>query len=354
MISFDTKDFERALSIVSRVIQRSTLPVLSTVRVQADEHGARLIGTNMEAQITVEIEPQGKKLDIDVCIPLDRLNAAMKVAGPTITIKAGAGKANVKTGSSNINPPAQLGADMPLMDIEGDALVEFHSDWLAGAIERVDSFAGKNDARRYLNSVFLESTGKELVAVATNGHALALVRTPAQVPEFDAIVHEAHVGMLSKLGPATYTVYENRISARADGVEIIAKLIDGRYLDYRRVVHDGGKNAVTLNRAQFLSAASVAASFSAGANKKITPAVRIDGRKGDVIVSNTGNDEFQMAVPTTDPKGMPIDCGLNAAYLSNTLKQLSGETVTLQWQDGLASFLITEDEFTAVIMPLKI
>ncbi|MGA0525353.1 hypothetical protein ACO2WH_26235, partial [Escherichia coli] len=70
--------------------------------------------------------------------------------------------------------------------------------------------------------------------------------------------------------------------------------------------------------------------------------------------SNTGNDEFQMSVPASDPKGAPLDAGLNAAYLTNTLKQLSGETVTLKWQDGLASFLITEDEFTAVIMPLKI
>lgn len=354
MISFDTKDFERALSTVSRVIQRSPIPVLGTVRVQADEHGARLIATNLEAQITAEIEPQGKKLDIDLCIPLDRLQAAMKIAGPTITIKAGDGKANVKTGSSNINPPAQPGADMPLMDIDGDALVEFHSNWLAGAIERVDSFAGKNDVRHYLNGVFLESSGEELVAVATNGNALAVVCTPAQVPEFSAIVPETHAGMLSKLGPATYTVYENRISARADGVEIIAKLIDGRYVDYRRVVHNGGKNAVTLDRAQLLSAASVAASFSANANKKIMPVVRMDGRNGDVIVSNTGNDEFQMSVPASDAKGAPLDAGLNAAYLSNALKQLSGETVTLQWQDTFSSFLITEDEFTAIIMPVRV
>lgn len=354
MISFDTKDFERALSTVASVIKRSTIPVLSMVRVQADEHGARLIGTNTEAQITAEIEPQGKKLDIDLCIPLDRLQAAMKIAGPTITIKAADGKANIKTGSSNLNPPAQPGEEMPLMAVEGDALVEFDSEWLAGAIERVDYIAPVMDIRTYLNGVFIESDGKELCAVATNGHALAAMRTDAIVEEFEAIIPKAHVGMLVRLGPATYTVYENFIAARADGVEIVAKLINAKYVVWRRVVHDGGKNAVTLNRAQLLSAASVAASFSAEANKKITPAVRIDGRKGDVIVSNTCNDEFQMAVPTIAPKGMPIDCGLNAAYLANTLKQLSGETVTLQWQDSLSSFLITEDEFTAIIMPVRV
>lgn len=180
MISFDTKDFERALSTVSRVIQRSTIPVLGMVRVQADEHGARLIATNLEAQITAEIEPQGKKLAIDLCIPLDRLQAAMKVAGPTITIKTANGKANIKTGSSNLNPPAQPGADMPLMAVEGDALVEFDSDWIAGAIDRVAYLAPDKDTRTYLNGVYLESTGSELVAVATNGHALALVRTAAR------------------------------------------------------------------------------------------------------------------------------------------------------------------------------
>ncbi|AXG67750.1 DNA polymerase III subunit beta [Ralstonia phage GP4] len=354
MISFDTKDFERALSTVSRVIQRSTIPVLGMVRVQADEHGARLIATNLEAQITAEIEPQGKKLAIDLCIPLDRLQAAMKVAGPTITIKAANGKANIKTGSSNLNPPAQPGADMPLMAVDGDAVIEFTSDWLAGAIDRVSYIAPDNDVRTYLNGVFIESDGDELCAVATNGHALAVVRTSADIPEFCAIVPEAHAGMLSKLGPATYTVYENFIAARADGVEIVTKLIVGRYVDWRRVVHNGGTNAVTLDRAQLLTAASVAAGISATANKKFTPSVRIDGRGGDVTISNAGNDEFQMSVPAIDPKGKPIDSGLNAAYLTNTLKQLSGETVKLQWPDGVASFLIAEDEFTAIIMPLKI
>ncbi|QMV32762.1 beta sliding clamp [Ralstonia phage Darius] len=354
MISFDTKDFERALSTVSRVIQRSPIPVLGMVRVQADERGARLIGTNTEAQITAEIEPQGKKLDIDVCIPLDRLNAAMKVAGPTITIKAANGKANIKTGSSNINPPAQPGADMPLMDIEGGAVVEFQSDWLAGAMERVDSFTGVNDLRTYLNGVFIESTGDELVAVATNGHALAMVRTPANIPEFSAIVPEAHVGMLSKLGPATYTVYENRIAACADGVEIVTKLVSCRYVDYRRVVHNGGGNAVTLDRSLLLSAASVAGGFSARANPKLMPSIRVFGRDDSIVVSNLGDDEFEMAVPAINPKGIRLDAGVNSAYLSNTLKQLSGETVTLQWQDGLSSFLITEDEFTAIIMPVRV
>lgn len=354
MISFDTKDFERALSAVSPVIKRSTIPVLGMVRVQADERGARLIGTNTEAQITAEIEPQGKKLDIDVCIPLDRLQAAVKVAGPTITIKAANGKANIKTGSSNLNPPAQAGNEMPLMAVEGDALVEFQSDWLAGAIERVDYFAPVMDIRAYLNGVYIESNGKELCTVATNGHALAVMRTGADVEEFEAIIPKAHVAMLVKLGAATYTVYENFIAARAGGVEIVTKLLAAKYVVWRRVVHDGGKNAVTLDRTQFLSAASVAASFSADANKKIMPAVRMDGRNGDVVVSNTGNDEFQMSVPAIDPKGMPLDAGLNAAYLTNTLKQLSGETVTLKWPDGLASFLITEDEFAAIIMPLKI
>ncbi|CAH0532163.1 DNA polymerase III subunit beta [Ralstonia phage UAM5] len=355
MISFDTKDFERALSTVSRVIKRSTtLPVLSMVRVQSDEAGARLIATNMDAQVTVEIEPQGKKLDIDLCIPVDRLQAAMKIAGPTITIKDGKGKANIKTGNSNLNPPSVPGDTMPLMAVDGDALVEFKSDWLAGAIERVDCFAPDQDVRHHLNGVFIESACDELFAVATNGYVLAAMCTGAKVPEFEAIIPKAHVGMLVKLGPATYAVYENFIAARADGVEIVAKLINAKYVVWRRVVHDGGKNAVTLDRAQLLSAASVAASFSDTTNKKINPSLRLDGNDGDVIISNVGNDEFQMAVPATDPKGSPLYAGLNAVYLSNALKQTSGEKVTLKWQDGLASFLITEGEFTAIIMPLKI
>ncbi|QMV32644.1 DNA polymerase processivity factor [Ralstonia phage Cimandef] len=354
MISFDTKDFERALSTVSRVIQRSTIPVLGMVRVQADEHGARLIGTNTEAQITAEIEPQGKKLDIDVCIPLDRLQAAMKIAGPTITIKATGDKANIKTGSSNLNPPAQPGADMPLMAVEGDALVEFDSDWIAGAIDRVAYLAPDKDIRTYLNGVYLESTGTELVAVATNGYALALVRTAAEAPEFDVIVPEAHAGMLSKLGPATYTVYENFISARADGVEIVTKLLMGRYVDYRRVVHNGGGNAVTLDRSLLLSAASVGGGFSARANPKLMPSILLFGRDDSIVVRNLGDDEFEMAVPAINPKGIRLDAGINSAYLSNTLKQLSGETVTLQWPEKLSSLLITEDEFMAIIMPMRV
>ncbi|MGA0525018.1 hypothetical protein ACO2WH_24470, partial [Escherichia coli] len=110
---------------------------------------------------------------------------------------------------------------MPLMAAEGDAMVEFQSDWLAGAMGRVDYFAPVMDIRAHLNGVYIESNGNELCAVATNGAALAVMRTGADVGEFEAIIPKLHVEMLVKLGAATYTVYENFIAARADGVEIV-------------------------------------------------------------------------------------------------------------------------------------
>lgn len=84
------------------------------------------------------------------------------------------------------------------------------------------------------------------------------------------------------------------------------------------------------------------------------PSIRVFGRDENIVVSNLGDDEFEMGVPAIEPKGMRLDAGVNSAYLSNTLKQLSGETVTLQWQDSPSSFLITEDEFTAIIMPVRV
>ncbi len=103
------------------------------------------------------------------------------------------------------------------------------------------------DIRYYLNSVCIETNGAETRIVATDGHRIHVVhhdtgglieREPKEYILPDTFVKNCLKAKGSrKTDPAlVFTFDDDRVSARLpDGTEAIAKLVEGKFPDWRRV-----------------------------------------------------------------------------------------------------------------------
>src|SRR5262245_5502002 len=119
----------------------------------------------------------------------------------------------------------------------------------------------QQDVRYYLNGMLLETEGKSLRAVATDGHRLALCETELAARAKTAqqvIVPRKGVLELQRIlgadGNLELAVGTNHVRAQIGNIRFTSKLIDGRFPEYGRVIPANPTKLVEADREVLRSA----------------------------------------------------------------------------------------------------
>lgn len=101
-------------------------------------------------------------------------------------------------------------------------------------------FAAKKDIRYYLNGVHFEQSATGTVAVATNGHCLAIARLNREAAEnISFIVPREHLDNVVKSAKGAIDinkVNDTQCTLNSSNGLITVPLCDGKFPDWRRVV----------------------------------------------------------------------------------------------------------------------
>jgi DNA polymerase-3 subunit beta len=218
------------------------------------------------------------------------------------------------------------------------------------------------DIRYYLNGVLLSTEGDTLRVVATDGHRLSMAsyRLAESVAKIDAILPRKTVLELIKLldesdDPVQMSMHQNQVRFSFTGIEIVSKIVEGKFPDYTKVIPAGYTNHVSLNRQTFLGALQRASILS---NDKIR-GVRLVFTKDSlsIICNNNEQEEAEENLPISYERDA-MDIAFNIAYLLDVLNHLTNETVLISLGDAnMASALITQpgsEDFKYVVMPMRI
>jgi DNA polymerase-3 subunit beta len=219
----------------------------------------------------------------------------------------------------------------------------------------------QQDIRYYLNGLLVLVEGKQLRLVATDGHRLAYaaMTLPASLPRQEVIVPRKTVLELSKLLGDTEDEVRIELSAGQaafgfGSIELISKLVDGKFPDYTRVIPTQHKNRVSLDRELLRQSLQRAAILS---NEKFRGVrwVLTDGSL-KVVSSNAEQEEAQEELEV-EYRGDALDIGFNVNYLLDVLNNVGGAQVECHFGDAASSALLqfpAEPEFKYVVMPMRI
>jgi len=146
----------------------------------------------------------------------------------------------------------------------------------------------------------------------------------------------------------------NQIRFKFGHINLVSKLIDGKFPDYERVIPATLKNVVALNRAALLQSMVRAAILT---NEKFR-GVRLVLSAGSmkIMAANAEQEEAQEEIEV-DYSGDAIDVGFNVGYLLDVLNNTSVETVEWGFNDANSSALLSipgNDRFKYVVMPMRI
>jgi len=338
------------------------MPILSNVLLVAKDNGLAVTATDLEVELVAEAEVavevggeitvSGRKL-LDICRALPE--------GSDIDISVSGEKVIVRSGRSKFSLVTLPAAEFPTVeDIKAGQTIEIAQDVLGRLIEKTHFSMAQQDVRYYLNGMLLETGGKHLRAVATDGHRLALCEAELEgsVEEQQVIVPRKGVLELQRLmtgeGSLNIELGPNHVRIQLDGIRFTSKLIDGRFPEYDRVIPKESSNQLTAERGAFKSALQRTAILSNEKYRGIRLIIRDSG-----VVMQAHNPEQEEAEEELEVEysGEDIEIGFNVNYLLDALAAVDGDEVTLSVLDGNSSCLIRQpgkDDSKFVVMPMRL
>jgi DNA polymerase-3 subunit beta len=248
------------LSAVSGIIERRhTLPILSNVLIERSGGSLAFLATDIEIQITsrgaVDSAGESRTVTVGARKLVDILRALPD--GSEVTLQQQDKRLLVKSGKSRFVLQTLPAEDFPRLAKPAGEAARFSlpQKALRRLLGLVQYSMAQQDIRYYLNGLLMVVEEKSLKLVATDGHRLAYasMALEAKLPRQEVIVPRKTVLELAKLLADSDDEVRVELSASQaafafGGVELVSKLVDGKFPDYTRVIPVGHKNKLSLGR----------------------------------------------------------------------------------------------------------
>jgi len=350
--------------VIGVVERKQTHEVMNNFLVRAQDDSLCVVATDNEVEHRIQIplivgEPgictlPARKL-VDICRSLPTTaQMSFEISGE---------KARVQAGKSRFTLATLPHEEFPEIEsLDKPASVEVPQQELARAI-RMTSFAmAQQDVRYYLNGLLLEMAPDSLCCVATDGHRLALHRTPAEIAIEDkssAIIPRKAIVELSRLlqdvdTPLRILMTDRHLQFNFGGLQMTCKLIDGSFPNYDRVIPLTGDDIARVDR-ETLRQALARSSILANETYKGVRVTLSNNTMG--LKTNNPNHEEAEDELEVEYAGQNIDVGFNVSYLQDVLGVVETETAELHFKEDASSMVIHPDgskDSVYVVMPMRL
>lgn len=351
-------------SVCGIVEKRHTLPILSNVLLEKNGEKLTLLATDIEIQITTAapaVGPEKAALTVGARKLQDILRSLPESA--EISLSLDERRLQLKAGKSRFNLQTLPAEDFPRMAAaDGQptrlTLTQKQMKRLLGLVQYA---MAQQDIRYYLNGLLLVTKGNDLIVVATDGHRLAYASETLgeAMNAIDVILPRKTILELSRQladndEPLEIILTPTQARFNFGDIELVSKLIDGKFPDYERVIPQHHGKVIHLNRDQLLHSLLRAAILT---NEKFR-GVRLLLNPGSLkIISNNAEQEEAQEEIEIPYSGDALDIGFNVTYLLDVLNNVATEAVELRLADANSSALFhipDNDRFKYVVMPMRI
>ena len=350
------------LTIISGVIARkSPLPILSNALLQTRDGKLELKGSDLEIEITART---GIEADANITLDAKKLLSIIKTlpADAPIAFSEKESRITLKGGKSRFTLQSLPAADYPTITESADfgEAITLSQGKLKALLSQVSFAMAVQDIRYYLNGLLIETEGKEVRLVATDGHRLAFTSDTVD-SELGAQSHILPAKIVTELErllsdtdePVSIRFASNQIRVDMGQIEIVSKLIEGKFPDYRRVIPKNDDVAV-IHRQSWLGAIQRASML---APEKTRSAVFHFSPGQLSIQAENAQNESSSDVLDIEYSGPEIRAGFNVIYLQDVLNNTDAESVEFHLKDANSSGAVkipSAPNFVYVVMPMRI
>lgn len=346
-ISLAKNDLISALQIVSKGLStKPQTPILSGIYMTAKEGQLELQTTNYELGFILTIPAEIHNTGTAVLPGKYLTEFARKLPAEEVSIDTDSadGLAVIQSGTARFTLRTMEISDFPVLHRMDGTLHFTIKDRTLARLVKKSAFACLREEQRDRRPIFtgcqLEVEGKEVTFAATNVHRLAVKSEQLEedAGQIRVIIPakflEEVTRTISSEVPADIhiTCSYNQVSMSSGSIYMTARLIEGTFPDYRRVIprEENIRTKVTLDAASFASAVDRASLIARTDQYNI---VKLSFAQGLMRISSNSPEigEAEETIPA-EVTGDDVTIAFNASYLMDALKSLDSDTCILSLQ----------------------
>lgn len=390
------ENLNKALAIVSKVVNKNTtLPILNNILLKTDKKGLKISSTNLELGVSHwiggKVEEEGEitiptKLFANFISNLPSGNVEIRLREDMLSVKCNGYKTNIKGISAK---------EYPLMPkIDAEPIFKISSLEFKNALSQVLPAVSSSESRMELTGVLMDISeikkGK-VVLVATDSYRLA---------ERTIILDKKNIGeeALKVLGDVSSVIIpKNTVQELARDLDdedevlevmisekqilfnfgrsnMISRLIEGKYPDYKQVIPETYLVKTEVNTKELLNAIRVASLFANTSSNSIELKISTTANNVEVSAETTEVGSNTTRIPSeinfnpskegkekkTSQSDMPSGDSFNVVYnyryLLDGLNSINGEKADLKINGESAPTVLSspgKESFIYIIMPIR-
>lgn len=355
------ENLAKALNTVARVASgRNTLPILSNVIIKTVGNRLSVAATNLDIAITHYL---GAKVSDEGSITVPaRLTQDFVTSLPpgVIDLELDSLKLNINTEKYQSVINGVSADEYPVMPAISEG-----SKWSIGAktlkkgLQQAIFAASSDEARPTLTGVYIYSEGGELYLVATDSYRLAEKQLTKTTEKVSLLVPASAMQDLLRIvsdyeGEVEVIHDDQQVLFRVGEVELVARLIEGNYPDYKKLIPTKFATSATLNRAEFVNITKVSSLFARESAGSVT--VHVDEKTNEVSIRSVASQLGENTASASAQVNGGGDITLNSRYLLDALHALSGDDVVIGFNGKVEPCVLKDkkaQDYQHIIMPLK-
>jgi DNA polymerase III subunit beta len=366
LVKTERDNLLRPLQIVSGIVERRhTLPILANLLITKNGADVSFLSTDLELQITTRADfgtgsdqiattvAARKLLDILRAMPPGEV--ALDLSDKRLTVRSGKSRFALQTLAADEFPTVSQSTDF-------GANLAVPQKTFRQLLGMVHFAMAQQDIRYYLNGMLLVVDGDQLMAVATDGHRLAFSSMKiegATHARQEVIIPRKTILELQRLledidDTLKIDIAATQVKFTFGQVELVSKLVEGKFPDFQRVIPKSHKNNFLIGREELQRSLQRAAILTSDKFKGVRCLIEPGQLK--ILSTNADQEEAQEELEIAY-QGDSVDIGFNVTYLLDVLANLKVDMLQVSLGDANSSALITipeNDEFKYVVMPMRI
>ena len=353
---------DRAFSTARRAVsgRSGSHPVLSGLQLELAGNHLTVTGSDGDLTIRVEAEVGGEKdgavvlsaqLASDIVRSLDAGQVEFSVGDDGATLVAGRSDFSLRTMPTDEYPRFE--------EPSGDS-VNLDAVMVADALDQVVKAASLDDARPILTGVLMAAEEDGLRFVATDSYRLAVRDLPGteilgrdQTVLVPSRALDAVGRVLGDASSLTIRLGDRDASFIIDDVQIVTRLIEGEFPNYRGLIPDNHPNALVVDRVAFLEAVRRVGIMARDATP-VRLTMSADGLELVAITQDVGQGRETI---DAEYSGSDLTVAFNPEYLLDGLEVSPGDEVRLETVDSLKPAVLRSvgnDHFLYLLMPVRV
>lgn len=378
------ENLKSGLLVVSHIAGKNiNLPILNNVLIKIDKNNIQLITTDLEIGITCNIrgkvEREGNfavsaKLLSDYISLLPRKRVDVELADE-INLK-------IKCENYKTKIRGEESSEFPLIpEVKQEKFYSFDFEEFKRALTEVIFAVALDEVRIELSGVYFEFNKDRLILASTDSYRLSEkkikyknkpeagesvsdgkkiiipAKTIQEIIRISSISQE-EVSTEKSAQEIKMFVNDNQILFSHGDIELVSRIIEGQYPDYKQIIPNVGsenKTIINLDRQELLRAIKASSLFSKSNINDVSLDFPAERKKAVIsaVSGQVGESTIEMPV---EIKGKDNDIVLNYRYLLDGLNNINSERVVLEIIDSNTPCLLKaegEENYLYIIMPIK-